>query len=64
MMQPSQLPCFGYGKPIPALRSRFHLELSDAQAAARMRALINDAYDKWSTGFYDYVQYLQNRIPK
>lgn len=34
------------------------------QAAAYMRGLIGDAYDKWTTGFYDYIQYLQNRIPK
>eukprot|EP00887_Chlorella_sp_A99_P002072 scaffold21.g2072.t1 len=64
MMQPSQLPCFGYGRPIPALAVRFRPELSDAAAAALMRGLISDAYDKWTTGFYDYVQYLQNRIPK
>ena len=34
------------------------------QAAAFMRGLINDAYDKWTTGFYDYVQYLQQGIAK
>ena len=25
---------------------------------------ITDAYDKWTTGFYDYIQFLQNAIPK
>lgn len=33
------------------------------QAAAFMRAQIADAYDKWTTGFYDYIQSLQNKIP-
>ena len=28
-----------------------------------MRAAIADAYDKWTTGFYDYIQSLQNKIP-
>jgi phosphatidylinositol 4-kinase len=34
-----------------------------AQAAAFMRSQIADAYDKWTTGFYDYIQSLQNKIP-
>lgn len=33
------------------------------QAAAFMRSQIADAYDKWTTGFYDYIQSLQNKIP-
>lgn len=33
------------------------------QAAAFMRSQIADAYDKWTTGFYDYIQALQNKIP-
>jgi phosphatidylinositol 4-kinase A len=32
--------------------------------AAFMKATIADAYDKWTTGFYDYIQYLQQNIPK
>eukprot|EP00884_Botryococcus_braunii_P016006 jgi/Botrbrau1/3089/Bobra.0070s0075.1 len=64
LMAESGLPCYGYGKPLQSLRERFHLEMTDAQAAAFMRNAISDAYDKWTTGFYDYVQYLQNRIPK
>ncbi|KXZ46150.1 hypothetical protein GPECTOR_46g219 [Gonium pectorale] len=63
LMERSGLPCFGYGKPLPNLRKRFHLEMSDAAAAAFMRAAIADAYQKWTTGFYDYIQALQNRIP-
>lgn len=50
MMMPSKLPCFSRGAPIDSLRERFHLEMSDQQAAAFMRSLINDAYDKWTTG--------------
>ncbi|KAK9821480.1 hypothetical protein WJX74_000721 [Apatococcus lobatus] len=64
LMKDSGLPCFGRGRPVENLRKRFHLEMNDAQAAAFMRATIADAYDKWTTGFYDYIQYLQNRIPK
>jgi phosphatidylinositol 4-kinase len=30
-MAGSGLPCFGRGQPIPNLRARFHLEMSDAQ---------------------------------
>jgi len=56
LMAESGLPCFGRGQPLANLRRRFHLELSDAQAAGWMRATINDAYDKWTTGFYDYIQ--------
>jgi phosphatidylinositol 4-kinase len=29
-----------------------------------MKGLILGAYDKWTTGGYDYIQYLQNAIPK
>jgi phosphatidylinositol 4-kinase len=63
-MLPSQLPCFSLGQPIAALRARFHLEMSDAAAAAFMRGLIQDAYVKWTTGVYDLIQYYQNAIPK
>lgn len=64
MMLPSQLPCFGYGKPIDSLRARFKLELSDAQAAAYMHSLVLGAYNNWHTSGYDYIQFLQNSIPK
>ena len=46
LMKDSGLPCFGRGRPVENLRKRFHLDLSDAQAAAFMRATIADAYDK------------------
>jgi phosphatidylinositol 4-kinase len=62
-MADSGLPCFGRGQPIANLRKRFQLELSERQAAEFMRGLLNDAYQKWTTGFYDFIQALQNRIP-
>jgi phosphatidylinositol 4-kinase A len=64
LMRESGLPCFGYGEPIGALRRRFMLERTDAQAAAAFRERVDNAYDSFSTGFYDFVQYLQNAIPK
>lgn len=64
MMEASQLPCFSLGRSVAALRERFHQEMSEAQAAAFMRALITDAYDKWTTGVYDLIQWYQNKIPK
>ena len=64
MMASSQLPCFGYGKPLEGLRQRFRLELSPSQAAAHMRAVIMDACDKWTTGGYDLIQYMQQNIPR
>ena len=64
MMLPSKLPCFSRGDPILSLRERFHLEMSDQEAAKFMESLIHDAYDKWTTGVYDLIQYYQNSIPK
>ncbi len=63
LMKDSKLPCFGRGKPVSNLRKRFHPEMSEQQAAAFMRSAIADAYAKWTTGFYDYIQALQNKIP-
>ena len=64
LMRESGLPCFGYGEPIGALRRRFMLEKTDAQAGAAFSERVDNAYDSFSTGFYDFVQYLQNAIPK
>ena len=63
LMAESRLPCYARGKPIDNLRKRFHLDESTEQAAAFMRSLVEDAYDKWTTGFYDYIQVLQQGIP-
>lgn len=46
LMAESGLPCYGYGKPLVSLRERFHLDMTEAQAAAFMRNAISDAYDK------------------
>lgn len=64
MSEASKLPCFSRGATVESLRQRFHLEMSDAQAAEFMRGLIADAYDKWTTGVYDLIQFYQNKIPK
>jgi len=64
LMSESGLPYFGYGAPLESLRSRFMLSMTDAQAAAAFRERVEDAYDKWTTGFYDFVQFLQSSIPK
>eukprot|EP00208_Stichococcus_sp_RCC1054_P001997 CAMPEP_0206143372 /NCGR_PEP_ID=MMETSP1473-20131121/20292_1 /ASSEMBLY_ACC=CAM_ASM_001109 /TAXON_ID=1461547 /ORGANISM="Stichococcus sp, Strain RCC1054" /LENGTH=1452 /DNA_ID=CAMNT_0053538737 /DNA_START=218 /DNA_END=4576 /DNA_ORIENTATION=- len=64
LMAASGLPCFGRGRPVENLRRRFRLDLRDAEAAAFMQGCVRAAYDRWTTGFYDVVQYLQNNIPK
>jgi phosphatidylinositol kinase/protein kinase (PI-3 family) len=58
-MAESGLPCFGRGAPIENLRKRFHLEMSERQAAQFMRQTILDAYQKWTTGVYDALQNIQ-----
>lgn len=65
LMQDSGLPCFSRGPAaaVANMRRRFHLEMSERQAAQFMLDTINDAYQKWTTGFYDYIQQLQNKIP-
>ena len=69
LMAESGLPCYDRGAPIDNLRTRFHLEMSDQQAAAFMLQTINDAYDKVSLllqhrdlGWMKY-QCLSNRSP-
>ena len=46
LMSKSGLPCYGRGHPLENLKKRFHLEMSDSQAAAFMRSTVQDAYDK------------------
>ena len=53
LMSASGLPCYSRGAPLANLRKRFHLEMSDAQAAAFMRSTIMDAYDK--VRFHDRI---------
>lgn len=64
LMADSGLPCFGRGTPITNMRRRFNLNLTECQAAQFMQQRVRHAYDLWTTGVYDVVQYVQNRIPK
>lgn len=64
MMATSQLPCFRGPKTTQELLRRFRLDLGEKEAAAYMGALVEAAYNRWTTGFYDWIQYLQNNIPK
>ena len=63
LMQDSQLPCFGHGKPMENLRKRFRLDLSNRDAATFFRGVVFDAYDKPTTKYYDVIQQLQNGYP-
>ena len=58
------LPCFGYGKPIEFLKQRLAIHMHTNEAAAYFEGVVDDAYMKWTTGFYDLVQFLQQGIPK
>uniref|UniRef100_A0A061RGS5 1-phosphatidylinositol 4-kinase n=1 Tax=Tetraselmis sp. GSL018 TaxID=582737 RepID=A0A061RGS5_9CHLO len=62
LMADSGLPCFGRGEPIKNLYKRFRMEQTDAQATEFMRSTITDAYDKWTTRFYDVIQWYQQGI--
>ena len=37
-------------------------ELPDCEAADKMRKIINDAHNKWTTNGYDWIQYMQQKI--
>ena len=63
LMAQSGLPCYGRGKPLENLRSRFMLEMTTPEAAAFMRDAVDVAHTRWRTSFYDYIQILQNDIP-
>jgi len=45
LMQDSGLPCFGRGQPLANLRKRFHLELTERQAAALMKDTIQVGFN-------------------
>lgn len=64
LMAKSGLPCFGYGKPVENLKKRLGIDLSTNEAAAYFESVVDDAYMKWTTGFYDVIQFLQQGIPK
>ncbi|KFK22742.1 hypothetical protein AALP_AAs61128U000100 [Arabis alpina] len=64
MMKESGLPCFSRGDPIRKLRKRFHPEMNEREAAHFMIRVCTDAYNKWTTYWYDLIQYLQQGIEK
>jgi len=69
LMSESGLPCYTgapawrRGTPVENMRARFRLDLTDRQAARFFRKVIYDAYDKWTTKYYDIIQQLQNQYP-
>jgi phosphatidylinositol 4-kinase len=64
LMSESGLPCFGYGKPVENLKKRLAIDVNTDAAAAYFEGVVDDAYMKWTTGFYDVIQFLQQGIPK
>ena len=54
----------GYGDPVRALRERFNLGATDAQAAAFFRGKVHSATESFTTAVYDTIQLWQNKIPK
>ena len=59
----SGLPCFMYKtNALEMFKSRFFPLLNDIEAALKMRDLISDSADKWTTRAYDGVQKAQNNI--
>lgn len=64
LMADSGLPCFARGAPVTNMRHRFNLDMTDRQAAGFMQQSVRHAYNRWTTGLYDVVQYIQNNIPK
>ena len=40
------------------LEERFRLDLNILEAGNHMRSLIENAHNKWTTKFYDRIQYI------
>jgi phosphatidylinositol 4-kinase len=60
-MVKSGLPCF-LPQSLENLRGRFMLHLNDLEAAHYMKKVVYDAADKWTTNWYDRIQWIQQRI--
>lgn len=60
----SQLPCFknGCSATVRNLRSRFHMNLTEAELDRKVDQLIQDSLNSLSTKLYDGYQYLTNGI--
>lgn len=56
LMKDSGLPCFDIGNAVGNLTARFHLDMTERQAAAHMKQVVHHAYCKWSTVMYDHIQ--------
>ncbi len=41
---------------------RFRLDLTENEAREYMKALLEDSLDKWTTNWYDRIQWMQNKI--
>ncbi|KAG4301029.1 hypothetical protein PCK1_002728 [Pneumocystis canis] len=63
LMLDSGLPCFKGTATINNLRSRFHLDQEDHEAARTMIKLINNSYENKRTIIYDQFQSITNGIP-
>lgn len=60
-MSLSGLPCF-LPQTMDNLKKRFVLDMNDSEAADYMRDIILDAADKWTTNWYDRIQWIQQKI--
>lgn len=56
LMKSSGLPCFERGDAVKNIKKRFVLDQSEKQAAALIQNVLYNAYDKWTTAFYDKMQ--------
>lgn len=63
MSSGSKLACFRAGASVvPALKSRFHVNLTDEQLEAHLDQLVYNAINSITTRLYDGFQYLTNGI--
>lgn len=60
-MVKSGLPCF-LPQTLDNLHNRFALHMNDFEAAKYMRDIVFDAADKWTTNWYDRIQWIQQKI--
>jgi len=60
-MLASTLPCFK-ANSLAALKARFFPDKDEAAAAESMLAIVNDAWNKWTTNAYDWIQKAQQNV--
>lgn len=62
-MAGSKLACFRAGASVvPALRSRFHISMTDEQLQIHLDSLVYNAINSLTTKLYDGFQYFTNGI--